>query len=67
MIKIIKNEDSQSLEPAIDGIRIGQLIHLTTNLATLGKLSSNGCIGLRESDAWMVYYYAPLGTKVLFR
>ena len=54
------------LEPSINGIRIGQLIHPTTNLETLGKASSNGCIGLRESDAWIVYYYAPLGTKVIF-
>lgn len=55
------------LEPAIDGISHGQLIHPTTNLVTLEKASSNGCIGLRESDAWIVYYYAPLGTKVVFR
>lgn len=54
------------LEPSINGIRIGQLIHPTTNLETLEKASSNGCIGLRESDAWIVYYYAPLGTKVDF-
>lgn len=52
------------LEPEINGIRYGHLIHPTTNLATLEKASSNGCIGLRESDAWIVYYYAPLGTKV---
>lgn len=55
------------LEPEIDGRRFGQLIHPTTNLATLGKAYSNGCIGLRESDAWFVYYYAPLGTKVVIR
>ncbi|MBK5214247.1 MAG: L,D-transpeptidase [Flavobacteriaceae bacterium] len=55
------------LEPAINGRSLGQLIHPTTNLATLEKASSNGCIGLRESDAWIVYYYAPLGTKVIFR
>lgn len=55
------------LEPEIDGRRFGQLIHPTTNLATLGKAYSNGCIGLRESDAWIVYYYAPLGTKVVIR
>ena len=52
------------LEPSINGRSVGQLIHPTTNLATLEKASSNGCIGLRESDAWIVYYYAPLGTKV---
>lgn len=55
------------LEPSIEGRRIGQLIHPTTNLETLEKASSNGCIGLRESDAWIVYYYAPLGTKVIFK
>lgn len=53
------------LEPSIDGRSVGQLIHPTTNLETLGKASSNGCIGLRESHAWIVYYYAPLGTKVV--
>lgn len=55
------------LEPSIDGVRVGQLIHPTTNLETLGKASSNGCIGLRESHAWIVYYYAPLGTKVIVK
>jgi hypothetical protein len=55
------------IEPEIDGRRLGQLIHPTTNLETLGKAYSNGCIGLRESDAWFVYYYAPLGTKVVIR
>ena len=55
------------LEPSIDGRSVGQLIHPTTNLATLGKVYSNGCIGLRESDAWIVYYYAPLGTKVIIK
>lgn len=55
------------IEPSIDGRSVGQLIHPTTNLATLEKASSNGCIGLRESDAWIVYYYAPLGTKVVIK
>ena len=55
------------LEPSINGRSLGQLIHPTTNLATLGRASSNGCIGMRESDAWIVYYYAPLGTKVVFK
>ena len=55
------------LEPAINGRSVGQLIHPTTNLKTLEKASSNGCIGLRESDSWIVYYYAPLGTKVVFK
>ena len=55
------------LEPSINGVKIGQLIHPTTNMATLEKATSNGCIGLRESDAWIVYYYAPLGTKVIVK
>ena len=55
------------LEPTIDGIRYGQLIHPTTNPKTLGKASSNGCIGTKESDAWYIYYYAPLGTKMVIR
>lgn len=55
------------LEPEINGIRYGQLIHPTTNLETLGKAYSNGCISLRESDAWSVFFYAPLGTKVVIR
>jgi L,D-transpeptidase ErfK/SrfK len=55
------------LEPELDGIRYGQLIHPTTNLNTLGKPASNGCVGLRESDSWIIYYYAPIGTKVNFR
>ena len=65
--KMLKLPAIPWIEPAINGIRLGQLIHPTTNLATLNKASSNGCIGLRESDAWYVYYYAPLGTKVVFR
>ena len=55
------------LEPEINGQRHGQLIHPTTNLNTLGKAYSNGCIGLRESDAWIVYYFAPIDTKVVLR
>lgn len=55
------------LEPSIDGIRYGQLIHPTTNPRTLGKASSNGCIGTREADAWLIYYHAPLGTQVIIR
>jgi len=55
------------IEPEINGIRYGHLIHPTTNLETLGKASSNGCIGLRESDAWTVYFYAPLGTEIVIR
>jgi L,D-transpeptidase ErfK/SrfK len=55
------------LEPSLDGKRYGQMIHPTTNPLTLGKTSSNGCIGLKEADAWRVYYYAPVGTKVVVR
>lgn len=55
------------LEPELNGIRYGSLIHPTTNYSTLGKAISNGCVGLSEADAWMVYYHAPLGTRVRFR
>jgi len=55
------------LETEIEGLRNGDMIHPTTNLNTLNKAYSNGCIGLRESDAWIVYYYAPPGTKVTIR
>lgn len=55
------------IEPAINGIRYGQMIHPTTNPKTLGKPASNGCIGVREADAWRIYYHAPVGTKVIIR
>ena len=55
------------IETEINGIRNGQLIHPTTNPETLGRASSNGCIGTRESDAWIIYYYSPLGTVVTIR
>jgi L,D-transpeptidase ErfK/SrfK len=55
------------LEPSIDGERIGQWIHPTTNPASLGKTYSNGCIGLSEASAWYTYYYAPVGTPVHIR
>jgi len=55
------------LEPTIAGRRPGALIHPTTNFNTLGQALSNGCIGMSEGDAWLVYYHAPLGTKVQFR
>lgn len=55
------------LEPAINGIRYGSLIHATTNIRTLGKAYSHGCVGTSEPDAWTIYYNAPLGTKVQFR
>lgn len=51
----------------IDSIRNGQLIHPTTNPRSLGKAYSNGCIGTRESDAWIIYYHAPVGTKIRIR
>lgn len=55
------------LETEINGIRNGQMIHPTTNPNTLGKAYSNGCIGTREGDAWIIYYHAPIGTKVQIR
>ncbi|HCW06650.1 MAG TPA: L,D-transpeptidase [Cytophagales bacterium] len=55
------------LEPSINGIRYGTLIHATTNASTLGKAFSHGCVGTSESDAWSIYYNSPLGTKVIFR
>lgn len=55
------------IETEINGIRNGQMIHPTTNPKTLGKASSNGCIGTKESDAWIIYYYAPLGTAITIR
>ena len=55
------------LNPEINGIRWGQLIHPTTNQETLGKAYSNGCIGTGEGDAWRIYFHAPIGTKVVIR
>ena len=55
------------IETEINGIRNGQMIHPTTNPKTLEKAYSNGCIGTKEADAWVIYYYAPLGTKVKIR
>ena len=55
------------LEPEINGIRSGALMHPTTNKSSLGKAISNGCIGMSEADAWILYYHAPLGTPVEFR
>lgn len=40
------------LESILDDRRIGQLIHLTTNLEALEKASSNLYMGLRELYAW---------------
>ncbi len=55
------------LETEINGLRNGQMIHPTTNPKTLGKAYSNGCIGTREADAWIIYYYAPIGTPINIR
>ena len=55
------------LIPEINNTIYGQLIHPTTNPATLGGMHSNGCIGMGEADIWRVYYYAPIGTKVVIR
>lgn len=55
------------LETEINGVRNGQMIHPTTNPETLGRAYSNGCIGTKEADAWLIYYYAPLGTKIRIR
>ncbi len=55
------------LETEINGLRNGQLIHPTTNPNTLGKAYSNGCIGTNEADAWVIYYHAPIGTKINIR
>jgi hypothetical protein len=55
------------IEPSINGIRYGAMIHPTTNPTTLGKAYSHGCIGTTEADAWDVYYNSPVGTKVIFR
>lgn len=62
--KVTKLPQIPFIETEINGIRNGQLIHPTTNLNTLGKAYSNGCIGTRESDAWTIYYHAPVGTKI---
>lgn len=55
------------MEPMINGMRQGALIHPTSNPETLGKAYSNGCVGTAEGDAWYIYYHGPLGTKVRFR
>lgn len=52
------------IETEINGIRNGQMIHPTTNPITLEKAYSNGCIGTSEADAWVIYYYAPPGTRI---
>ena len=55
------------LETELAGVRNGQMIHPTTNPATLGKAYSNGCIGTSEAAAWIIYYHAPLETPIEIR
>ncbi len=55
------------IETEIKGIRNGQMIHPTTNPKSLEKAYSNGCIGTKESDAWLIYYHAPIGTPLRIR
>ena len=55
------------IETEINSLRYGQLIHPTTNPETLGKAYSNGCIGTKEADAWVIYYYTPINTKINIR
>jgi len=65
--KVTKLPQIPFIETEINGLRYGQLIHPTTNPETLGKAYSNGCIGTKEADAWVIYYYAPIGTKINIR
>lgn len=65
--KVTKLPQIPFIETEINGLRNGQLIHPTTNPITLGKAYSNGCIGTKESDAWVIYYNAPIGTKINIR
>lgn len=55
------------METEINGARNGQMIHPTTNPETLRKPYSNGCIGTTEADAWIIYYHAPIGTRLNIR
>ena len=65
--KVTKLPQIPFLETELNERRYGQLIHPTTNPVTLEKAYSNGCIGTNESDAWIIYYYAPIGTKITVR
>lgn len=65
--KLTKLPQIPFIETEINGVRNGQLIHPTTNQNTLSKSYSNGCIGTKEGDAWVIYYYAPINTKVVIR
>ena len=55
------------IETEISGRRNGQMIHPTTNPASLAKAYSNGCIGTSEANACIVYYHAPLGAPIHIR
>ena len=65
--KVTKLPQIPFIETEINGVRYGQLIHPTTNPVTLGKASSNGCIGTNEAAGWVIYYYAPINTKITIR
>lgn len=65
--KVTKLPQIPFIETEINGLRYGQLIHPTTNPETLSKAYSNGCIGTKEADAWVIYYYSPIGTKINIR
>ena len=65
--KVTKLPQIPFIETEINGLRYGQLIHPTTNPNTLGKAYSNGCIGSKEGHAWIIYYYAPINTKITIR
>ena len=65
--KVTKLPQIPFIETEINGVRYGQLIHPTTNPKSLGKAYSNGCIGTNETDAWVIYYYAPINTKITIR
>ena len=54
MKKVTKLPQIPFIETEINGIRNGQLIHPTTNPETLNKAYSNGCIGTKEADAWVI-------------
>jgi L,D-transpeptidase ErfK/SrfK len=55
------------IETEINGVRNGQMIHPTTNPETLQKAYSNGCVGTKEGDGWIIYYYAPINTPIKIR
>ncbi|WP_296381580.1 L,D-transpeptidase [Winogradskyella sp.] len=65
--KVTKLPQIPFIETEINGLCYGQLIHPTTNPKSLEKAYSNGCIGTKEADAWVIYYYTPIGTKIRIR